>query len=77
MITRAKTGFFQPNQKFSLTATTSPHISPLPATYRSALKDPNWYNAMLDEYNALMWNDTWSLVSRPAGVNVATGKWIF
>jgi histone deacetylase 1/2 len=32
---------------------------------------------MLDEFHALMQNDTWCLVSRPAGVNVVTGKWIF
>jgi histone deacetylase 1/2 len=32
---------------------------------------------MLDEYNALIGNDTWSLVPKPAGVNVVTGKWIF
>uniref|UniRef100_A0A8R7TXD8 Reverse transcriptase Ty1/copia-type domain-containing protein n=1 Tax=Triticum urartu TaxID=4572 RepID=A0A8R7TXD8_TRIUA len=32
---------------------------------------------MLDEYNALLKNDTWSLVSRPAGANVVSGKWIF
>jgi hypothetical protein len=74
MITRGKSGFFLPKQHFSLTATA---ISPIPATYRSALKDPNWYNAMLEEFNALMRNDTWSLVARPAGVNVVTGKWIF
>nr|XP_051217546.1 uncharacterized protein LOC127335005 [Lolium perenne] len=28
--------------------------------------DPNWYTAMLEEFNALMRNDTWSLVARPA-----------
>jgi histone deacetylase 1/2 len=32
---------------------------------------------MLDEYNALMRNDMWSLVARPIGVNVVTDKWIF
>ena len=32
---------------------------------------------MKEEYDALMQNNTWSLVSRPAGTNVVTGKWIF
>jgi hypothetical protein len=32
---------------------------------------------MLDEYNALMKNNTWCLVPRPAGANVISGKWIF
>jgi histone deacetylase 1/2 len=77
MVTRGKTGYFMPKQHFDLSVTSFATISMLPATYRSALKDPNWYNAMLDEFNALMWNDTWSLVPRPAGVNVVTGKWIF
>jgi hypothetical protein len=75
MVTRAKRGFIMPNKNFALSSSTT--ISPLPATYKSALKDPNWHNAMLDEYNALIRNDTWFLVPRPAGVNVVTGKWIF
>ncbi|XP_071674368.1 uncharacterized protein [Lolium perenne] len=77
MVTRGKTGYFMPKQTFSLHTSTHSDISPLPSTYRSALKDPNWHAAMLDEFNALMRNDTWSLVVRPAGVNVVTGKWIF
>jgi hypothetical protein len=76
MVTRSKTGYFMPNPKYGLAGVSSV-ISPLPPTYCSALKDPNWYNAMLDEFNALMQNDMWSLVTRPAGVNVVTGKWIF
>ena len=55
----------------------SPYNSPIPPTYKSALKDPNWRQAMLDEYTALMNNSTWSLVPKPAGVNVVTGKWIY
>lgn len=74
MQTRGKSGFHVPRKEFNLSSTA---ISPIPSSYRTALKDPNWYNAMLDEYNALMKNNTWSLVSRPAGINVVTGKWIF
>jgi hypothetical protein len=32
---------------------------------------------MEEEYNALLLNNTWDLVARPAGTNVVSGKWIF
>jgi hypothetical protein len=32
---------------------------------------------MRDEFDAIIQNDTWSLVPFPAGVNVLIGKWIF
>jgi hypothetical protein len=52
MQTRAKGGIVVPKRHFNLSSTVSP--SPLPHTYRQALKDPNWHNAMNDEYNAMM-----------------------
>jgi histone deacetylase 1/2 len=75
MQTRAKQGIFVPKRHFNLSAVSS--VSSLPHTYRQALQDPNWHNAMSDEFNALMKNNTWSLVPKPADVNVVTGKWIF
>ncbi|WVZ91380.1 hypothetical protein U9M48_037560 [Paspalum notatum var. saurae] len=75
MLTRAKHGIFKPKQITNLSTSTT--ISPIPTSYRAALKDPNWHHAMLEEYNALMSNNTWCLVPKPAGVNVVTGKWIF
>jgi histone deacetylase 1/2 len=32
---------------------------------------------MTDEYNALLKNNTWCLVPKPAGANVISGKWIY
>ena len=31
----------------------------------------------MEEYAALLANQTWDLVSRPSGCNVVTGKWIW
>jgi hypothetical protein len=52
-------------------------MSPLPRSVRDALSDPNWRAAMQTEFDALLANDTWSLVPRPPGVNLVTGKWIY
>ncbi|GKE37210.1 ribonuclease H-like domain-containing protein, partial [Tanacetum coccineum] len=48
----------------------TPHISPLPKSPSVALSDPHWQDAMSDEYNALIKNGTWILVSKPPNVNV-------
>ncbi|GKE18612.1 ribonuclease H-like domain-containing protein [Tanacetum coccineum] len=45
-------------------------ISPLPKSYTDAFNDPNYENAMCDEYNALIRNKTWTLVPRPTDANI-------
>jgi hypothetical protein len=75
MHTRSKSGIAVPKKHFNLL--TSVDISLILSNYRSALKDPNWLNAMREEFNALTTQNTWLLVPRPAGVNVVTGNWIF
>jgi hypothetical protein len=76
MITRAQIGTFKPNPKYANLATT-PSISPIPKTVRAACRDPCWLTAMQEEYRALMANRTWTLVPRPPGANIVTGKWLF
>jgi hypothetical protein len=75
MTTHSKQGFFLPKQHFNLTVSSA--ISPIASSYRVALKDPRWHDAMLDEFNALFRNDTWSLVPCPAGANVVSGICIY
>jgi hypothetical protein len=41
------------------------------------LKDPNWLEAMTEEYRALLGNDTWDLVPPPRNANIVSGKWVF
>jgi histone deacetylase 1/2 len=75
MNTCAKHGFSMPKKHFDLSVSTA--LSPIPTSYRTTLKDNRWHDAMRDEFDALIWNDTWSLVPCLAGVNVVSGKWIF
>ncbi|GJV15187.1 ankyrin repeat-containing domain, PGG domain protein [Tanacetum coccineum] len=41
------------------------------------INDPQWRNAMYNEYNALVKNGTWLLVPRPTGVNMVRSMWLF
>ncbi|KAL4565106.1 hypothetical protein LXL04_029190 [Taraxacum kok-saghyz] len=58
----------KPNQKYYnssfVNSTTLHPIPPIvePNTHNQALKDPKWRQAMDNEFNALMRNDTWELV---------------
>ncbi|KAL6313121.1 hypothetical protein AAG906_021652 [Vitis piasezkii] len=42
----------------------------IPKTVKEALNHPGWYNAMLEEIQALEVNHTWNLVDLPIGKNV-------
>nr|GEW15293.1 ribonuclease H-like domain-containing protein [Tanacetum cinerariifolium] len=57
MVTHAKAGIFKPLERMNCHVTTT---SPLPRSHVHALRDPNWKEAMLDEYNALITNGTYN-----------------
>jgi len=76
MVTRARDGIYKPNPKYAM-AVSQAHISPIPKSVRTAVKDPNWYAAMKLEFDALQANQTWTLVPRPPGARIITGKWVF
>jgi hypothetical protein len=40
-------------------------LSPVLADYRSALANPHWRAAMQEEFQALIDNDTWTLIPCP------------
>jgi hypothetical protein len=73
MVTRHVAGTLPPRV---LAATTGDsQVSLVPSSVRAALLDPHWRRAM-EEYAALVANQTWDLVPRPPGTNVI-GKWIW
>ncbi|GJU08394.1 ribonuclease H-like domain-containing protein [Tanacetum coccineum] len=74
MVTRVKAGIFKSLKRMNCHVTTT---SPLPRSHIHALRDPNWKEAMLDEYNALITNETWVFIPRPANANVVRSMWLF
>jgi hypothetical protein len=58
----------------------TPVIIAEPETYEEACNSDyaaQWQQAMDEEYNSLIQNDTWDLVEPPAGVKPIPVKWIF
>ncbi|GJY04543.1 RNA-directed DNA polymerase, eukaryota, reverse transcriptase zinc-binding domain protein [Tanacetum coccineum] len=74
MVTRFKVRIVKANPKYNLHVTTS---SPIPKSSFHALRDPNWKQAMCDEYEALIDNNTWVLVPRPPNVNIVRSMWLY
>ncbi|WVZ70674.1 hypothetical protein U9M48_019317 [Paspalum notatum var. saurae] len=75
MVMRQAAGVLRP--RVLSAAATEPRISPVPFSVRDALVDPHWRHAMVEEYAALLANQTWDLVPRSPGCNVVIGKWIW
>ncbi|KAF8723025.1 hypothetical protein HU200_022172 [Digitaria exilis] len=76
MTTRARAGIRKPHPKYALASTPST-VSPTPTSACAALLDPHWKEAMQQEFTALPANQTWTLVLRPPGARVISGKWVF
>ncbi|GJT82442.1 ribonuclease H-like domain-containing protein [Tanacetum coccineum] len=76
---------FSPTAVPHQTTTVSDHMHPLLSKIpqltqtltRFTLSDPNWQNAMRDEYTALIKNKTWTLVPRPPDTNIVRCMWLF
>jgi len=73
MVTRAKAGIFKPKLYNSVTSS----FSSEPSTIKEALASSSWFQAMQQEYHALLQNKTWTLTSLPPGATIVGCKWIF
>ncbi|GJU60426.1 ribonuclease H-like domain-containing protein [Tanacetum coccineum] len=68
MTTRSMSGFTKTKTPFNMCASVTP--SPIPTNPKIALSNPDWKQAMTDEYNALIANKTWVLVPRTSDMHV-------
>ena len=71
MTTRVKAGIFKP--KAFLTT----HNNLEPSTVLETLSDPKWKEAMQTEYDALIHNNTWTLVPMSSTYKLVGCKWVF
>ncbi|GKB35278.1 ribonuclease H-like domain-containing protein [Tanacetum coccineum] len=74
MVIRFHVGSNKPTQRLTFYVSS---MSSLLQTYRDAFHDSNWQSAMRDEYNALIKNNTWTLVPRLPDANVVRCMWLF
>nr|KYP47850.1 Retrovirus-related Pol polyprotein from transposon TNT 1-94 [Cajanus cajan] len=72
MTTRAKVGIVKPRLHPTLLLT---HTEP--KSTKQALANDTWLAAMKQEYNALLNNGTWTLVSLPPNRTTIGCKWVF
>jgi hypothetical protein len=49
----------------------------VPAGVQEALSNPKWIQAIKEEMEALLKNDTWTLVPLPEGKKAVGCKWVF
>lgn len=83
----SRSGIFKPNPKFqsnfsshypipqALMAAVESEIEP--TCYTQASKSSYWQHAILDEFNALLHQGTWSLVPSSSHQNTIGCKWVF
>ncbi|KAE8697713.1 hypothetical protein F3Y22_tig00110610pilonHSYRG00140 [Hibiscus syriacus] len=71
MLTRSKCGVFKPKTYSSY------FEAEIPSTVQEAMQSAHWKEAVQSEYDALLKNNTWSLVKLPAGRIPVGCKWLF
>ena len=75
MITRAKSGISKP-KIFNVLLPTCDSLTE-PSTVLQALSNPDWKSTMDSEFQALVYNNTWTLVPFSSGMNVVNNKQVF
>jgi hypothetical protein len=77
MTTRARTGSLRPKDFSDFQLYHTSYSECEPATFKQAATDSRWMEAMKQEYDALMTNETWTLCPKPFDHNVTRNKWVF
>nr|GEY25491.1 hypothetical protein [Tanacetum cinerariifolium] len=75
MTSRSMSGITKTKTPFNMSVSVTP--SPIPTNPKTALSNPDWKQAMTDEYITLIANKTWVLVPRTSDMHAIRSIWIF
>ncbi len=48
-----------------------------PYSFEEAMQQPIWVDAMVEEYDSIVWNNVWDGVPRPENMLVVSSRWIY
>jgi len=48
-----------------------------PSSFKEAVEEPAWVDAMIEEYDSIVRNSAWEIVPRPVGKSVVGSRWIY
>jgi hypothetical protein len=67
----------RPNPFSSYTALMCNLLDEEPTCFEEAIQKKEWVDAMTEEYQSIIMNDVWEIVSRPKSKDVVSSKWLF
>eukprot|EP00253_Pinus_taeda_P006167 PITA_06167 len=48
-----------------------------PSSFEEVMQKPVWVDAMVEEYNSVIWNSVWDVVPRPQEKSVVISRWLY
>ena len=48
-----------------------------PSSFEEAVQQPVWVDAMVEEYDSIIYNTVWDVVPRPQGKSVVSSRWLY
>ena len=48
-----------------------------PSSFEEAVQQPIWVDAMVEEYDSIVWNNVWDVVPRPENKSVVSSHWLY
>ena len=48
-----------------------------PSSFEETVQQPVWVDAMVEEYDSIIWNSVWDVVPRPQDKSMVSSRWLY